>query len=254
MTLPPDMTTRSAARLRRSPARSTTTPVTSLRPFARTGVKPRRWGMSASTRRSSGSPSRASATASTATPAARQVERGLDAGVAGADDDGLLAGGDPVLVDQPPHAAAQHHAGQVVALEHQRLLDHAGCDHDLAGPEAVHGAALEHRHQPALVDAAGPRRLQDGDAGRRGRRRPARLPGRPRHGRTRPGVRPAPGPRPPARCRGRPGPPRWPPRGRTGPRPAPACPRAGAPSRTARCGGGRSSSLPSPAAPRRNFS
>ena len=113
-----------------------------------------------------------------------------------------LAGRDPELVHQPAHARAEHHAGQVVAAEHQRLLDHAGREHDLAGPEAVHGVALVDGHEVALVDAARPGRLEDLDAGRARRRLELGRPGRPRRcPRTRAGRR-APGPRPRAPCRG----------------------------------------------------
>src|SRR6185437_12172255 len=58
----------------------------------------------------------------------------------------------------------EHHAGQVVAGEHERLLDHAGGEDDLARPEAVHRVALVDGHEVALVDPAGPGRLQDLDA------------------------------------------------------------------------------------------
>ena len=81
-----------------------------------------------------------------------------------------LAGRDPELVHKPAHAGAEHDAGQVVAAEHERLLDHAGREHDLAGPEPVHRVALVDGHEVALVDAAGPGRLEDLDAAARGRR------------------------------------------------------------------------------------
>ena len=90
-----------------------------------------------------------------------EIDRGIDAGVVRADHRGLLAGSDPKLVHQPTGRASQHHAGEVVALEHQWLLDRAVGKHDLGGAEPVHGVALIDGHQISLVHPAGKRRLKD---------------------------------------------------------------------------------------------
>ena len=68
-TLPPDISNRSQPIVRRCDPRSTMTPDTLLPPLARTGEKPVRCSISASTRRGSGSPLRLSATATTISPA-----------------------------------------------------------------------------------------------------------------------------------------------------------------------------------------
>ncbi len=112
-----------------------------------------------------------------------QVERRLDALVARGDNDRLLARHQPELVDQAAGAAGQHHAGQVVVAEHERLLDRPGRDHQLGRAEAVHGAALVDRHQQPLVDAAGVGRLVGSRRRTRPRARPGRSGGRGRAGR-----------------------------------------------------------------------
>src|SRR6185312_4472481 len=75
-----------------------------------------------------------------------QVAGRLDPEVVDRQHDRLVAGRDPELVHEPAHAGRQHQPGQVVAGEDERLLDHAGREHDLARPEAVHGVALVDGH------------------------------------------------------------------------------------------------------------
>ena len=84
-------------------------------------------------------------------------------------DDRAGSRGDAVEGDEPPHAAGEHHAGQVVAGEDERLLDDAGGEDELArahlmqgrglpdGDEAVEGA--EHRGGGEELDAGAARLL-----------------------------------------------------------------------------------------------
>src|SRR6478736_6067136 len=67
-TLPPDITSRSQARVRCSPSRFTTTPVTAVEPLACHGWKPARYSMPASSIALPSASRRESATASTFTP------------------------------------------------------------------------------------------------------------------------------------------------------------------------------------------
>ena len=60
---------------------------------------------------------------------------------------------------QPAGAAGEHHAGQVVAGEQQRLLDRAGGVDDAAGADLVQRVALPDGHQP--VEGAQRRRARE---------------------------------------------------------------------------------------------
>ena len=92
-----------------------------------------------------------------------QRARRLEPAIRGGGDDRARSRRDAVEGDEPPHAAGQHDARQVVAGEHERLLDDAGGEDELAradlvqrrglpdGDEAVEGA--QHRGGGEKLDA-----------------------------------------------------------------------------------------------------
>ena len=94
-------------------------------------------------------------------------ERRSDPSVGRRRDHGALAGLDPVEGDQPAGAARQHHAGNVVAREDERLLDRARRVDVVAGADLVQRVALPDRDEPVEV-AERRRRAQDLDPGRAG--------------------------------------------------------------------------------------
>jgi hypothetical protein len=71
----------------------------------------------------------------------------------GADHDRPPARADRPLVDQPLDGRGEHHADEVVAGEHERLLDRARRDHDPARADPMEDGAGVDRDEPALVDA-----------------------------------------------------------------------------------------------------
>ncbi len=84
-------------------------------------------------------------------------------------DHRAAAGRDRVGLGQPQRSAGQHHAGQVVAGEHQRLLDRAGGEHEPRGANLMQRVALPDRHEP--VEAAERRATGDDLDARRSRAR-----------------------------------------------------------------------------------
>ena len=74
---------------------------------------------------------------------------------------------DAVERDQPPHAAGEHHAGQVVAREDERLLDDAGGEDELAGADLMQGGGLPDGDEPveAAQHGGGGEHLDAGGAG-----------------------------------------------------------------------------------------
>ena len=68
-------------------------------------------------------------------PGAHQVERGAIRAVVVGEHHGAPAGPHPIPVDVSAHGARQHDARPVVIREHQRSLERAGGQHDLAGPD-----------------------------------------------------------------------------------------------------------------------
>ena len=93
-----------------------------------------------------------------------QRRGGVQPAIRGGGDHRALAGADRVQRGQPPGAAGEHHAGQVVAGEHQRLLDRAGGEHVARGADLVQGVALPHRDQAVEVAQRGAR-VEDLDPG-----------------------------------------------------------------------------------------
>ena len=69
------------------------------------------------------------------------------------DDHRALAGLEPEVADQAQRAVGEHDADEVVAGEHERLLDRAGRDHDPLRAHAQQQVPGLDRHEPALVDA-----------------------------------------------------------------------------------------------------
>ena len=201
--LPPDTTSRSQSiSLPPLEPGSPTTACSSLpRPSASTTVAPRR------TR----TPRRSSALNAGLEPFAAQVghrhqlharvhqrQRRLEAAVADRGHHGARAGLDRPERGQPARAARQHHAGQVVAGEQQRLLDRAGGVHVAPGADLMQGAPLPDRHE-AVEGAQRRARSRAPPRRPRGRARPARARGRGRPRRA--AARRARGPRRTAPCR-----------------------------------------------------
>ena len=75
---------------------------------------------------------RRSAISATSTPASLQIERGAIGAVVRGRDDHALADLDAILAAIAPRGVGEHHARAVVIREHQRTLDRAGRQHDLA--------------------------------------------------------------------------------------------------------------------------
>ena len=101
-----------------------------------------------------GAPSRRSTTAAdldagALEPAGDARERAL----VGADHDRPPARADRPLVDEPLDGRGEHHADEVVAGEHERLLDRARRDDDPARADPMEDGAGVDRDEPALVDA-----------------------------------------------------------------------------------------------------
>ena len=93
-----------------------------------------------------------------------QRGRGVQTAVRGGGDHGALAGADAVHRGEPPDAAGEHHAGKVVAREHERLLDRAGGEDVALGAHLMEGVLLRDRHQSVEV-AERRRAFQDLDSG-----------------------------------------------------------------------------------------
>ena len=96
-----------------------------------------------------------------------QRERGVEAAVAGRGDDGRVARLDAVERGEPARAAREHHAGQVVVGEHERLLERAGRGDVARGADLVQRVALPDGHQP-VEEPERRRAAEDLHAGRRG--------------------------------------------------------------------------------------
>ena len=87
-----------------------------------------------------------------------QGERGLEPAIGGGRDHRAFPGPDSVERREPLGAGAQHHPGEVVALEHQGLLDRAGRGDVGAGPDLMQRAAAPDRHEPVEPADRGRRR------------------------------------------------------------------------------------------------
>ena len=94
-----------------------------------------------------------------------QRERGVEPAVAGRGHDGGVAGLDGVERGEPAGAARQHHAGQVVVGEDERLLERAGRGDVARGADLVQRVALPHGDEPVEEPERG-RAAEDLDAGR----------------------------------------------------------------------------------------
>ena len=91
-------------------------------------------------------------------PRVVQGERGLEPAIGGGRDHRAFPGPDAVERREPLGAGAQHHPGEVVALEHQGLLDRAGRGDVGAGPDLMQRAAAPDRHEPVEPADRGRRR------------------------------------------------------------------------------------------------
>ncbi len=141
---PPDIATMSQSSVRSvPPASATVTPPTAWRPsasrttLADSSAAPLR---SAAARIASLGSGRGSTMAATAMPAAARscaVRRRV---VVVGEHHGAAAGSDAEAVDVGAHRAGQHHAGPVVAAEHQRPLDRARSPARSAWPRSARGA------------------------------------------------------------------------------------------------------------------
>ncbi len=173
-TVPPETAIRSqlnprsvSGTTRPSPSSSAITAAfTSPRPTARATVRPRRWGIPASLSPaesgSSAPPGRESATATISTPAACRESAEARPRSRSRGDHGGAPRAHPVEAGETLGAGAEHHPGQVVSLEHQRLLDRARGGDVALGANLMKRAAAPDRDDP-VEEAERSRRRKDLD-------------------------------------------------------------------------------------------
>ena len=157
--VPPETTTRSHSKeCSEPPARGwRIASVTTLLPRASMIVWPLNTGIPSPRSAVASAPAsgRRSATATIWTPTARSARAACSPRSDVVAMTARLPGLTPVEGGQAARTAGEHHAGQVVAREHQRLLDGPGGEHVAGGADLVQGVALPHGHQPVEVAQRG---------------------------------------------------------------------------------------------------
>ncbi len=102
-----------------------------------------------------------------------QVVGGLEAAIVRRDDDRAPSGPDGEITREPANRARQHDPDEIVAWEHDRLLERSGGDDDALRAEAIeHGLAVD-RDEAPLPDPERPSRREHLDTGER---RPTKVP------------------------------------------------------------------------------
>ncbi len=93
-----------------------------------------------------------------------QIEGDVDATIVGDHDHRPTSRLDAIEPMQALRRAAEHHAGQVVVLEHHRILDDAARHDDLTRPQRHEPVLLEHPQQAVLVEPERRRVTEDANA------------------------------------------------------------------------------------------